>query len=231
MILKFIRSKNFAPKCEYIKVPDDAIIHRTRTHEDEQEDWVIVLDSKYYDDHYKDIYGKTTKDLHIQSVILDKYTFIFFYNIVPYNWYSISKRVFNDIFQPFFNSIYIYESIFMEKKAAEACKMIYNSHNDIDYNMLTQSIRDCSIVARAFKIKSCCDGGFDIIEISWTDNFGNDTGMHIGARRVMPCDLLNNYGYKSTISIEYDSYDFDMLMKDCYNELGFNEWLHGYENL
>ena len=51
MILKFIRSKNFVPKCEYIKVPDDAIIHRTRTHEDEQEDWVIFIDSKYYDDH------------------------------------------------------------------------------------------------------------------------------------------------------------------------------------
>lgn len=224
MILKFIRSKDYAPKCEYFNVPDNSIIHRTRSHDNGLEDWVIVVDSSYYDIHYSRIYGKITRDLHIQSVTLEEYTFIFIYNIEPYEWYGISKIEFNNIFQPFFDSIYMYESIFMEKKATDVCQKIYNSYNEVDYSALTKAIKDCNIVARAFKIKSCYDGGFDIIEISWTDNFGNDTGMHIGVRRVMPCDLLNNYGYKSSISIEHDSYDFDMLMQDCYYELGFNEW-------
>lgn len=224
MILKFIRSKNFAPKCEYIKVPDNSIIHKTRSHDDGLEDWVIVVDSEYYEDHYYSIYGKITKDLHIQPVTLEEYTFIFIYNITPYEWYGISKIEFDDIFQPFFDNIYIYECIFREHEAVEKCKNWYESSKDIDYSALTKAIKDCSIVSRAIKIKYCNGGAFEVIDISWTDNFGKDIGLNICTRRVMPCDLLNQYGYKSTLSVTKDSYDFDMLMQDCYYELGFNEW-------
>ena len=104
MILKFIRARDYAPKCEYFNVPDNSIIHRTRTHADGLEDWVIVVDSKYYDKHYSSIYGKTTKDLHIQPVTLEEYTFIFIYNITPHEWCGISKLEFDDIFQPFFDA-------------------------------------------------------------------------------------------------------------------------------
>ena len=38
MILKFIRSKDYSPKCEYFNVPDNSIIHRTRSHDDGLED-------------------------------------------------------------------------------------------------------------------------------------------------------------------------------------------------
>lgn len=224
MILKFIRSKDYAPKCEYFNVPDNSIIHKTRSHDDGLEDWVIVVDSEYYDEHYSRIYGKITKDLHIQPVTLEEYTFIFIYNITPYEWYGISKIEFDDIFQPFFDSIYIYECIFREREAVEKCKNWYESSKDIDYNALTKAIKDCSIVSRAIKIKYCSGGAFEVIDISWTDNFGKDIGMNICARRVMPCDLLNHYGYKSTLSVTKDPYDFDMLMQDCYYELGFNEW-------
>ena len=48
MILKFIRSKDYSPKCEYFNVPDNSIIHRTRSHDDGLEDWIIVVDSEYY---------------------------------------------------------------------------------------------------------------------------------------------------------------------------------------
>lgn len=231
MILKFIRSKDYYPKCEYFKLPDNSIIHRTRSHDNGQEDWVIIMDSEYYEDHYSDIYGKVTKDLHIQPVTLEEYTFIFIYNIVPYKWVGISEWEFYNIFQPFFDDIYIYESIFREHEATKKCKTLYESSKDIDYAKLTETIRNCSVVARALKIKACHDGSFDVIDISWTDNFGNDTGMNICARRVSPCDLLNHYGYKSTLSVTKDPYDFDMLMLDCYNELGFNKWRYKNENL
>ena len=114
--------------------------------------------------------------------------------------------------------------MFREREAVEKCKNWYESSKDIDYDALAKTIKDCSIVSRAIKIKYCSGGAFEVIDISWTDNFGKDIGMNISSRRVMPCDLLNTYGYKSTLSVTKDPYDFDMLMQDCYYELGFNEW-------
>lgn len=231
MILKFTRSKDYIPKHEYFNVPDNSILHKTRTHDDGLEDWVIVVDSEYYESHYFSIYGKITRDLHIQSVTLEEYTFIFIYSVTPYGWMGISKIEFDNIFQPFFDSIYIYECMFKEREAVELCKPFYESSKDVDYSALTKAIKDCSIISRAIKIKYCNNGGFEVIDISWTDNFGKDTGINMRTQRVMPCDLLNTYGYKSTLSVTKDPYDFDMLMQDCYYELGFNEWRCRNENI
>lgn len=219
MILKYTRN-SFFEKVEYLNVPSDTIMNRQIDGDDET--WVIVLDSDYYKKSYNTIFGKCQRDALVQITTIDKWTFIFLYNIKPYGWVSMPDEVFKGIFDEFFKHIYIYETLMLESKLQKTFEYYLITK---DTEEILKEYKKCLITSRAQKIRHLDRGRFEVTDISWTDNFGRDMGMCIRTDYVMPEDIAKSHGYKSEAYISRDSYEFDCLMEDCYKELGFDKWL------
>lgn len=217
MILKYIRN-SFFKKVEYLNVPSDTIMNRQIINEND-ESWVIVLDSDYYEKNYNTIFGKCQIDVTVQIVSIEEWTFIFLYNIKPYEWVSMPDEVFKCIFDEFFKHIYIYETLLSESKLKKI-----SEHGFITKD-LEEEYKKCIVTSRAQKIRHLDRCRFEVTDISWTDSLGRDMGMCIRTDYILPCDIAKSHSYKSEIYISRDPYEFDCLMRECYEELGFDEWV------
>lgn len=220
MILKYKRN-SFQEKVEYLNVPSDTIMNR-QIDNGNDETWVIVLDSDYYEKSYNTIFGKCQRDALVQIATIDKWTFIFLYNIKPYEWKSMPDDVFRGIFDEFFKHIYIYETLMLDSKIQ---KMFEHYLITKDSEEILKEYKKCLITSRAQKIRHLDHGRFEVTDISWTDNFGRDMGMCIRTDYIMPEDIAKSHGYKSETYISRDPYEFDCLVEDCYKEFGFDKWL------
>ena len=219
MILKYITNKDFNPTVDYLNVPDNTIVHR-QYGKDNDECWVLVFDEKYYSKNCKAIFAKGRNYSTIYSVAIDKYKFVFMYNIESYNWPGVSDDVFYGIFADLLYNTYIYEEVFLKDRAKELL-----SCRGETVEVLTEKVKSLHQLASASRIVGLRGGMFEIHKISKSVNKKNYE-IQISNGLVSPHALLMEGWYDSKVYLSHDPSDYNDLLEECFYEFRFDKLRH-----
>ena len=221
-IYKYIISTS-DPKINYIKLPDDAIAYNSSINDYGQQ-WLIVLNLKYWNKNYEDIFPKGRDRWHDQLVVIGEKVYIFLYNIISYEWDTISREEFEKTILPEVTSHYLIENRRSNREWKEEIEMSqWNGGLDVLCTEWKDENKKSVIVTRyettytpvAVSRIVGLDCNIETIRISWDNTDDKMRSWNICKSNILPMDLYNPSNWQNEIKDTTDSSLFDE-MKNQY---------------
>ena len=213
-IYKFIESPRYESKPNYMKLPDDAILHKESSDPDWGEGWCIVVRKEWYDKNCHELFPKSYDYHRVRRIEIGEFLFIFIYGILSVNWTSMDDDDFHNTLDTYLSQFFVIENKRFYKEWDEIHEMsswngsfnaVYTEFaNDDKTQVKVRMSEEVLVPVSVMKFMSIRDGVFEMLKIEWTDSNNRDKQWSISKKRILADELEqpNDWNNKITYSTD-----------------------------
>lgn len=213
-IYKFIESPRYEGKPNYMKLPDDAMLHKESSDPDWGEGWCIVIRKEWYDKNWKELFPKEYDHHRRRRIEIGEFFFIFIYGILSDNWISMDDDDFHTMFDEYLSQFFVIENRKFYKEWDEIHEMsswngsfnaVYTEYTDEDRTKVKVRMNEEVLVpVSVMKFMGIRDGVFEMLKIEWVDTNNRDKQWSISKKRILADELEcpNDWNNKITYSTD-----------------------------
>lgn len=221
-IYKYITGTSMAG-INYIKLPDDAICYNQAINDYGQQ-WLVILDSKYWRENYEEIFPKQRDRWNVQVTEIGSKAYVFLFNIISYEWESITTEEYEEKVLTEVKKYYLIENRRENKEWKEEVSAdSWCGGLDVLCTEWKDATGKTLIITRYETIHTPMsiskivglDRGIQTIKISWDDPKDRLKKWDISKQNILPMDLYVPSDWQNEIKDTTDSSLFDE-MKNQY---------------
>lgn len=211
-IYKFIENPRYEGKPNYMKLPDDAILHKENSDPDWGEGWCIIVK---HENKCKELFPKSFDYHRIKRIEIGEFLFIFIYGILSDNWISIDDDAFYTMLDGYLSKFFVIENKKFYKEWDEIHEMsewngsfnaVYTEFADenktkVKVRMSEEVLAPVSVM----KFMGIYNGAFEMLKIEWDNSNNKDKQWSISKKRILADELEQPQNWNNKITYSTDS--------------------------
>lgn len=209
-IYKFIENAHYEGKPNYMKLPDDAILHKENSDPEWGEGWCIVVKQG---NKCKELFPKSFDYHRIRRIEIGEFLFIFIYGILSDNWISMDDEAFYTMLNGYLSQFFVVENKKFYKEWDEihemsewngSFKAVYTEFANENKTKVKVRMREEVLApVSVMKFMGIYNGAFEMLKIEWDDT-DRDKQWSISKKRILADELEQPQNWNNKITYSTD---------------------------